>query len=67
MKKTLRTIFIERTDTIDYRAIKKQLITVAQNGGNSILQLSIESKTITSSISALSYLPAQLTLLLVIQ
>lgn len=47
MKKTLNTTLKERTDTIEFRAIRKQLMTVAQNGGNQLLRIKIEPKTIT--------------------
>ncbi len=47
MKKTLKTILLERTDTIEYRAVRKQLMTVAQNGGNQLLRMNIEPKTVT--------------------
>lgn len=46
MKKTLNTILKERTDTIEFRAIKKQLMTVAQNSGTHLMRLSIQPKTI---------------------
>lgn len=46
MKKTLATRLNERTDTIEYRAIVKQCMNVAQNKGTFILRLSIEQKTI---------------------
>lgn len=47
MKQTLNNILKTRTDTIEFRAIRKQLMTVAQNGGNSFIRLTIEPKTIT--------------------
>jgi hypothetical protein len=47
MKKTLKNILIERTDTIEYRAIRKQLMIVAQNGGNTFHRIAISDKTIT--------------------
>lgn len=46
MKKTLNTILQERTNTIEFRAIRKQLMNVAQNKGTQLLQLSIEPETI---------------------
>jgi hypothetical protein len=46
MKKTLNKILIERTETIEFRAIRKQLMNVAQNGGNQLLKLTIEPKNI---------------------
>lgn len=46
MKKTLNTILKERTETIEFRAIRKQLYNVAQNGGNYLFRLQIEPKTI---------------------
>ena len=46
MKKTLNTVLKERTNTIEFRAIRKQLMTVAQNNGNQLLRLAIEPKTI---------------------
>jgi len=47
MKKTLKNILLERTDTIEFRAVRKQLMNVAQNGGNSVLRLTLQPKTIT--------------------
>lgn len=47
MKQTLNNILKTRTDTIEFRAIRKQLMTVAQNGGNSFIRLTIYPKTIT--------------------
>lgn len=47
MKKTLNTLLLERTDTIEYRAIRKQLMNVAQNNGNHLIRLTIAPKTIT--------------------
>lgn len=47
MKKLLSTILKERTDTIEFRAIRKQLFTVAQNGKSEYRTLSISPKTIT--------------------
>lgn len=47
MKKTLNLILKNHTDTIEFRAIRKQLMTVAQNGGNQLLKMRIEPKTIT--------------------
>lgn len=46
MKKTLNNILTERTRTIEFRAIRKQLMNVAQNGGNSLLRLQISPETI---------------------
>ena len=46
MKKTLNRILQERTDTIEFRAIRKQLMNIAQNGGNSMLRIHIEQKTL---------------------
>lgn len=45
-KKTLATILKERTDTIEYRAIRKQLMNTAQNGKNEYRILRITDKTI---------------------
>lgn len=47
MKNTLKNILIERTNTIEYRAIGKQLMNVAQNKGNQILLMHIQPDTIT--------------------
>lgn len=47
MKKTLNTILKSRTETIEFRAIRKQLMGIAQNGGNFLLRLRIEPNTIT--------------------
>lgn len=47
MKKTLKNILIERSDTIEYRSIRKQLMNIAQNGGNQYFRINIEPKTIT--------------------
>jgi len=47
MKKTLKNILLERTDTIEYRSIRKQLMNIAQNGGNEYYRISIQDKTIT--------------------
>jgi len=47
MKKTLSTILKERTDTIEFRAIRKQLMIVAQNSKAEYRTLSIQPKTIT--------------------
>lgn len=47
MRKTLNTILKERTETIEFRAIKKQLMNVAQNKGTFLLRLYIEPNTIT--------------------
>ena len=46
MKKTLNTILKERTETIEFRAIKKQLMNVAQNKGTFLLRLQIEPNTV---------------------
>lgn len=46
MKKTLNTILKERTETIEFRAIKKQLMNVAQNSGTHLMRLTITPKTI---------------------
>jgi len=46
MKKTLKNILIERTKTIEYRAIRKQCMNVAQNGGNQVLRIRITPETI---------------------
>jgi hypothetical protein len=46
MKKTLNTILKERTETIEYRAIRKQLMNVAQNGGNQLLRIYIAPNTV---------------------
>ena len=47
MKKTLNTLLTERTKTIEFRAIRKQLLTVAQNKKNFLIRLNIEPETIT--------------------
>lgn len=47
MKKTLNTLLKERTRTIQFRAIRKQLMNIAQNRGTSLLLMSIEPDTIT--------------------
>lgn len=47
MKKTLATRLIERTNTIEFRAIKKQLYIIAQNRGNCYLTLRISPEAIT--------------------
>jgi len=47
MKKTLSTRLRERTETIEFRAIKAKLMVVAQNKGNSILLMQIAPETIT--------------------
>lgn len=47
MKKTLSTILRERTDTIEFRAIRKALYVVAQNSKSEYGTLRIEPKTIT--------------------
>lgn len=47
MKKTLSTRLRERTETIEFRAIKSKLMVVAQNKGNSILLMHIQPETIT--------------------
>lgn len=46
MKKTLSTILKERTDTIEFRAIRKKMMDAAQNSKAEIRQLRIEQKTI---------------------
>lgn len=46
MKKTLKNILIERTKTIEYRAIRKQCMNVAQNGGNQVFKIRITTETI---------------------
>lgn len=46
MKKTLATRLKERTETIEYRAIVKKLMVVAQNKGNFILLMNIQPNTI---------------------
>ena len=46
MKKTLNTILRERTETIEFRAIKKQLMNVAQNKGTFLLRLQIAPETV---------------------
>lgn len=46
MKKTLNNILKERTRTIEFRAIRKQLMNVAQNGGNQLFRLKISAETI---------------------
>lgn len=45
-KKTLATILKERTETIEYRAIRKHLINTAQNGKNEYRIMRITDKTI---------------------
>lgn len=47
MKKTLSTILRERTDTIEFRAIRKHLMTCAQNEKSEYRTLAIQPKTIT--------------------
>jgi hypothetical protein len=47
MKKTLNALLKERTETIEFRAIRKQLMNVAQNGGNSLLRIHIKPETVT--------------------
>jgi len=47
MKKTLANILNERTRTIEYRAIRKQCMNVAQNRGTQILLMHIQPETIT--------------------
>lgn len=46
MKKTLKNILLHHTETIEYRAIRKQLMVVAQNGGNVFYRFHISDKTI---------------------
>ena len=46
MKKLLATRLRERTETIEFRAIKKQLMNVAQNRGTQLLRFKIEPATI---------------------
>lgn len=46
MKKTLKNILLERTKTIEYRAIRKQCMNIAQNGGNQIFKIKITEETI---------------------
>lgn len=46
-KKTLATILKERTDTIEYRAIRKQLMIKAQNRSNEYRVISLQDRTIT--------------------
>lgn len=46
MKKTLNTLLTERTRTIEFRSIRKQLFVVAQNKKNFLLRLNIEPETI---------------------
>lgn len=46
MKKNLATILRERTETIEFRAIRKGLMTAAQNGKNEFRKLIIQPKTI---------------------
>lgn len=45
-KKTLAVILQERSDTVEYRAIKAKLLKVAQNKGNEFRIMQIEQKTI---------------------
>lgn len=47
MKKTLANILTERTKTIEYRAIRKQCMNIAQNSGNQLLLMHIKPDTIT--------------------
>jgi hypothetical protein len=47
MKKTLSTLLRERTDTIEFRAIRKALYVVAQNSKCEYRTLSMQPKTIT--------------------
>lgn len=46
MKKTLKNILLERTKTIEYRAIRKQCMNIAQNGGNQVFKIRITEETI---------------------
>lgn len=46
MKKTLATRLKNHTDTIEFRAIKKQLYIIAQNNGNCYLTLKLQPKTL---------------------
>lgn len=46
MKKTLKTILNERTQTIEFRAIRKQCMNIAQNKGNQCLRIYISPETI---------------------
>lgn len=46
MKKLLANILKERTETIKYREIRKQLMIQAQNRKNSFLRLYIQQDTI---------------------
>lgn len=46
MKKTLNNILRDRTNTIEFRAIRKQLMNVAQNRGTYLLRIKIEPETI---------------------
>ncbi len=45
-RKLLSTILKERTDTIEYRAIRKHLMTAAQNNKSEFRILKITDKTI---------------------
>lgn len=45
-KKTLATILKERTDTIEYRAIRKHLMIKAQNRSNEYRVISLQDRTI---------------------
>jgi len=47
MKKLLSTILHERSDTVEYRAIRKQLMNCAQNNKFEYRRIQIEPKTIT--------------------
>jgi len=47
MKKLLSTILHERTDTIEYRAIRKNLMVCAQNEKSEYRTIKIQPKTIT--------------------
>lgn len=47
MKKTLKNTLLERTNTIEYRAIRKELMKIAQNGGNTYYRIALSEKVIT--------------------
>lgn len=47
MKQTLANILRIRTTTIEYRAIRKQCMNVAQNRGTQVLLMHIEPHTLT--------------------
>lgn len=46
-KKLLSTILKERTETIEFRAIRRQLMVVAQNSSSEYRTIQLQPKTIT--------------------